>query len=253
MDDKEIRDKILKRLKEPYDKEPHNVVDRKELLLDLKVSANELDRNIKYLEEKGLIDVNWFLGGGFFAKINSYGIDVLEEIEHPVKELEKISEYALHHIFTETKKFVDTELGAVCPDALEKLQLCYEDILSEPKSHRNARIAYDCREILKDFTDAIFKEEYLQEGEGKPNRNQTKNKLRYTLRAIGVKSETTKKLLEIQIDYFNALWDYIQKNTHPERFEVTKEDANNCVIYTYLIIRDVLRLLKRDENIKGVR
>ena len=56
--------------------------------------------------------------------------------------------------------------------------------------HRNARIAYDCREILKDFTDAIFKDEFLQDNEITPSRNQTKNKLSYTVRAIKIESET---------------------------------------------------------------
>ncbi|MBU4501748.1 MAG: hypothetical protein KKA79_04095 [Nanoarchaeota archaeon] len=250
MNDKEIREKILETLKETYDKEPHGIVMREKLLSDLKLSANELDRNIKYIEEKGLIDVEWFLDGGFFAKINSYGIDILEEIGYPLEEVEKISEYALHHIFTETKEFVDTELAVICPDALEKLRLCYEELLSGAHSHRNARIAYDCREILKDFTDTIFKEGYLPKGKKKPNRNETKNKLRYTLEAKGIKSKTTKNLLETQINYFNALSNYLQKNTHPYGFEVMKEDANNCVIYTYLMIRDVLKLLKQNENIE---
>ena len=251
MNDKEIRDKILKRLKETYDKKPHDIVMREDLLSDLKILANELDRNIRYLLNKGLIDVQWFLGGGFYAKINSYGIDTLEEIEQRGEEIEKISEYALHNVFTETKKFVDTKLAEICPDALEKLQLCYEELLSDAHSHRNARVAYDCREILKDFTDAIFKEEYLPEGREKPNRNQTKNKLMYTLEATGIKGETTKKLIETQIDYFSEMSNYIEKNVHPTGFKVVKEEANRCVIYTYLIIGDILRLLKQNEHREG--
>jgi len=43
----------------------------------------------------------------------------------------------------------------------------------------------------------------------------------------------------------DILQDYeiIQKHTHPEKFKVEKEDAHRCVIYTYLIIGDILKVL----------
>ena len=64
MKDKEIRTKILKTLREEYNKNPHDVVMKEKLLseLNLNVSETELERNIKYLRDKGLIDVEWFLG-----------------------------------------------------------------------------------------------------------------------------------------------------------------------------------------------
>jgi len=201
-----------------------------------------------------LIDVKWFLGGGtgakiFFAKISSYGIDWLEQ---SIEEVTETEGEVLKHIFDETKDFVDVKLEEICPDALEKIKFCYKDLLSDSHPHRNARIAYDCREILKDFTDAIFKEEYLQDNEITPSRNQTKNKLSYTLRAIKIESETTKKMLETQMDYLSKYFDnlssFIQRNTHPDRFEVTEEDAKRCVIYTYLVIADVLKLLDKNDN-----
>jgi hypothetical protein len=246
--DKEIRTKILKMLREEYNNNPHGVVMKAKLLSELDISEIELERNIKYLSDKGLIDVEWFLGGTFDAKINSYGIDWLEQ---SIEEVTETEGHVLKHIFDETKEFVDVKLGEICPDALEKLNFCYKDLLSDSHSHRNARIAFDCREILKDFTDAIFKEEFLQNGKIKPKRNQTKNKLHYTLRAIKIKSETTRKMLETQIEYLSNYFDnldsFIQKNAHPDKFEVTKEDANRCVIYTYLVIADVLKLLDKNE------
>jgi hypothetical protein len=247
--DKKIRTEILKTLREEYNKKPHDGVMKVKLLSELSIPEIELERNIKYLSDKGLIDVKWFLGGIFIAKINSYGIDWLEQAIGEVTETEG---EVLRHIFDETKEFVEVKLEEICPDALEKIKFCYKDLLSDTHPHRNARIAYDCREILMDFTDAIFKEEYLQNDEIKPNRNQTKNKLHYTLRALKIESETTKKMLETQIEYlsnyFDNLSSFIQKNMHPDRFEVTKENAKRCVIYTYLVIADVLKLLdKRDK------
>ena len=54
--------------------------------------------------------------------------------------------------------------------------------------------------------------------------------------------------IEYLSNYFDNLSSFIQKNMHPDRFEVTEEDAKRCVIYTYLVIADVLKLLdKRDK------
>jgi len=248
--DKGIQTKILDTLREEYNKNPHDVVMKEKILSELNIPENEIDRNINYLSEKGLIDVDWFIGGTFFAKINSYGIDWLEQSIAEITETERC---ALKHIFDETKDFVDIKLGKICPDALEKLSFCYKDLLSDSQPHRNVRIAFGCREILKDFTDAIFKEEYLRNEESKPSRNQTKNKLRYTLRAIKTESETTRKMLETQIEYLSNYFDnldsFIQKNTHPDRFEVTEEDAKRCLIYTYLVIADILKLLDKSDKL----
>ena len=250
MKDKEIRTKILKILREKYSKNLRAEVMKETLLSELNISEIELKRNIKYLSDKGVIDVERFSGGAFFAKINSYGIDWLEQ---SIAEITETEGYVLKHIFDETKKFVDVKLEEICPDALEKLKFCYNDLLLDSHPHRNARIAYDCREILKDFTDAIFKEEYLRNEVSKPSRNQTKNKLRYTLRAITIESETTRKMLETQIEYLSNYFDnldsFIQKNMHPDRFEVTEEDAKRCVIYTYLVIADVLKVLEKSDNL----
>ena len=63
MKDKEIRTKILKTLREEYNENPHDVVMKDKLLseLNLNISETELERNIKYLCDNGLIDVEWFL------------------------------------------------------------------------------------------------------------------------------------------------------------------------------------------------
>ena len=101
MEDKEIRTEILNALREEYNKKPHGVVMKAKLLSELDISEIELERNIKYLSDKGLIDVKWFLGGTFYAKINSYGIDWLEQSMEEITETEGD---ALKHIFDETKE-----------------------------------------------------------------------------------------------------------------------------------------------------
>jgi len=152
-------------------------------------------------------------------------------------------------VFEETKRVVNARLPDIAPNALRKLLTTY-DQLSQGKSDLEwSQIAFSCRDIMQDFTDAIFKEEYVREGELIPAREQTKNKVYYALRSkLQGKKERELKLIKAQIDYlhayFSRLTDYIQKQTHPKGFKVEKEDANRCVIYTYLVIGDLLKLME---------
>lgn len=127
MEDKEIQIEILKLLREIYNNYTYSVILNEKILSELDVSEIEIDRNVKYLKGKGLIDVQEETGGTFYAKINSYGIDRLEQSIEKIRESEGNS---LKHIFDETKEFVDAKLGEICPDILEKLNLCYKDLLS---------------------------------------------------------------------------------------------------------------------------
>ena len=262
MKDKGIRITILKFLKSEYDESPHNSYNGEIILKNLGLEEKELIRNIKYLEEKGLIDVQWFLGGNFIAKINSYGIDSIEENEiqeqddeYPFikegKAEQKDTSAVLPYIIEETRYYVESKLKELCPEVLDKLQFIYEDLLTRTKSHNFARITYDLREILKDFTDKIFKDEYLDSKEEKPNREKTKNKIRFFLKAK-TKSETTSRLISERFDYimnyFDTLSDDIQKKAHPDKYEVTSEDAKSCLIYTYMFIRDILKIIEIDKS-----
>jgi len=155
----------------------------------------------------------------------------------------------LSSIFEETRQFVDSRLVEICPSAIEKLTKTYGDIVRGSSSLEWSQIAFACRDILQDFTDSIYKADYLSKGEKPPRREQTKKKLELTLRARTTKlKDKERKLVESQIgylsSYFDKLVDLIQKYTHPVGFKVEKEDAHRCVIYTYLIIGDVLRIVQ---------
>ena len=79
MDNKEIRKNILRFLYDRYQIDPHQGIAKNEICEQLGFDKNIVDGNVKYLEQKKLIDVSWFIGGTFLAKINSNGIDEIEE------------------------------------------------------------------------------------------------------------------------------------------------------------------------------
>jgi hypothetical protein len=152
----------------------------------------------------------------------------------------------LSSIFEETRKVVDSKLVEICPSAIEKLTKTYTDIVEGSSSLAWSQIAFACRDILQDFSDSIYKPDYLPDGEKPPTREQTNRKIRFTLRARMSKlKDTERELIKSQMDYllnyFDKLADLIQKYTH---LKAEKEDAHRCVVYTYLIIGDVLKLLE---------
>jgi hypothetical protein len=154
----------------------------------------------------------------------------------------------LSSIFEETRKFVDSRLVEIWPSAIEKLTKTYRDIVSGSSSLDWSQIAFACRDFLQDLTESIYKPDYLPKGEKPPTRAQTIKKLAFILRAKVAKTkDSERELIVAQIDYllnhFDKLTNLIQKHTHPEKFEVKKEDAHRCVIYTYLVIGDILRIL----------
>jgi len=180
-------------------------------------------------------------------------LDIIESVRNRVLEfanniiLELEYGGILSSIFEETRKFVDSKLVDICPSAIEKLTKTYCDLVTGSSPLEWSQIAFACRDILQDFTDSIYSQKYLPKDEKPPRREETKRKVKFTLRSRTSKRNTERELIESQIDYllnyFDKLVNLVNKDAHPVGFEVEKEDAHRCVIYTYLIIGDILRLL----------
>lgn len=147
-----------------------------------------------------------------------------------------------YQIFEETKKYVDQKLLELDSSIMKNLVENYDKLKLVNDTNTASQIAFSCRQILEDFTESIFNEEYLPEGSKRPDKKQTKNKVRYVLSSI--ESETNRKMIETQIDYFSEFTDFINKNVHPENFKLYREDANRSIIYTYLIIGDIIKLIE---------
>ena len=79
MDDKACRLEILRIFKDFYDQRPNDHISRKERFTKpLRIDENVLDRNIRYLEDKDLLEVKWTHIREFSARITAKGIDFLE-------------------------------------------------------------------------------------------------------------------------------------------------------------------------------
>jgi len=246
--DSEIRSQLLRALYNIRRGHPRDymraLIDVEGFCTVLGISKEEYLFNANYLLEKGLIgEVS--TGQPSVETGNIYitdrGIDQTDS--------ESRVGNVIATIFNETQRFVNAELVQVCPEASKKLSETYESLLQDHTPLRVKQTAFACRDILQDFTDAIYDGECLVGGKEPPAREHIKNKVRDVLRKHAVeKSETTRELVQELSEYLNNYFDklnaYIQKSIHADDFRVTTEDANRCVIYTYLVIADILRLLR---------
>lgn len=110
--DVDKRRMILQILKKNHEKNPGKYVVRQRLIELTGYSKNELYRNMLYLGEKGLAEVNWALGGHFDARISATGIDVLKE-PTPLEHEQRVMSYAysiLYALENRLRIFIEKKL-----------------------------------------------------------------------------------------------------------------------------------------------
>jgi hypothetical protein len=79
--EREVRQKILKALYQAYSNDPQQYATKEQIATETGIEETDVVRAVKYLDEKGLIEAEWFLGGGFIARITALGIDAVEPKE----------------------------------------------------------------------------------------------------------------------------------------------------------------------------
>ncbi len=75
------RFKILKHMMDHDASHPFVSLERAELIEELGLFEMDVDEAIKYLEENMLVETVWFMGGDFWTKISSYGIEEIDKLE----------------------------------------------------------------------------------------------------------------------------------------------------------------------------
>ena len=152
-------------------------------------------------------------------------------------------------VFGRVRSSVDATIGHVVPDAVKKLTAVYDNLKSDnPEDWANA--AHGCRRLLQDLADSVFpprNEPRTQTEDGKELEIKlgADNYINRLMAYIQDSSESTRfrelvgSHLRYMGDRLDALFEAAQKGSHAT---VTKEEADRCVIYTYLIVGDILSL-----------
>jgi hypothetical protein len=161
--------------------------------------------------------------------------------------------------FSRMRKFVDTQIGIHIPDAVQKFTAIYENLLSEnPEDWSNA--VHSCRRVLQDLADSVFPpqdEDRIEEKDGKTKRIKlgSGNYINRIMCFVEDKASSDRfnDLVGSHIgflgDRLDAIFRSAQKGSHS--VITTKEEADRYMIYTYLIVGDILslKISHKDKNL----
>ncbi|MFN8475910.1 MAG: hypothetical protein U0822_27290 [Anaerolineae bacterium] len=162
-------------------------------------------------------------------------------------------------IFTRIRSRVDKHIGIVVPEAVHKLSAVYDNLLSENPENWSLAV-HSCRRILQDLADALFpatEEVRLKIVQGKEQRVRLGNE-QYINRLIAYiedhcDSERFEHLVGSHLDFIGERLDSVfqaaQKGSHATI--VSREEADRYVVYTYLLVGDILSLTGVDQTNKA--
>jgi len=152
-------------------------------------------------------------------------------------------------IFTRIREKVDSKISKILPDSVKRFSAVYENLQSDnPENWSNA--VHSCRRILEDLADAVYPPTEVKK----------------------ISKEGNEKIIKLgKENYINRILTFIEENSSSERFKdlvgsnlrfiedrlknvfratqkgshttiVSKEEADRYVVYTYLIIGDIISL-----------
>lgn len=176
----------------------------------------------------------------------NYVLGVLYELK-----FKKIKE----DIFQKKKLLSDKALSEFLPASFEKFVSVYQNLESEnPEDWANA--VHSCRRILKDVADFLYppsdKEITIEEGVEK--RKLKLNKENYIIRIkqfIKEKSssETFSRIFWSHLEFIGDRIDSIYKSsTKWSHDRVERSEAESYVVYTYMLIADLMELFQSEED-----
>ncbi|MFX1373498.1 MAG: hypothetical protein ACFFCE_16720 [Promethearchaeota archaeon] len=180
------------------------------------------------------------------AFVYNYTLDNYTELKYS-----KISE----DIFSRVRIKVDRRIGELLPDSVKRFLAIYENLKTEnPEDWSNA--VHSCRRILEDLADAIFSpdEDRILEVNGEEKQIKL-DKDHYINRIITFISDHSESKsfnnligsnLYFIADRLESVLKASHKGTHDTIF--SKEEADRYVIYTYLIVGDILSLTEEESE-----
>lgn len=149
-------------------------------------------------------------------------------------------------IFVRTQLKVDSVMMDILPDAIKKFTSVYSNLLSENDEDWSNAV-HSCRRILQDLADEIYP---VREPKELPNGKKinlgTEQYINRLVAYIDEHSDSSRfqEIVGSNLKYIGERLDSIfnaaQKGSH--KVISTQDEADRYVIYTYLIVGDILRL-----------
>ena len=156
-------------------------------------------------------------------------------------------------VFARIREHVDATIGGTIPAAIQRLSAVYENLDSEnPEDWSNA--VHSCRRILEELADAVFpptdevRKAAENGGDNKAIRLAQGNYINRLMCFIEDTSSSDRftEIVGSHLRYIGERLDSVvaatQKGSH--RTIVRRDEADRYVVYTYLIVGDILSLAK---------
>lgn len=151
-------------------------------------------------------------------------------------------------IFRKRKLIVDKALSNLLPEAFEKFVSVYDNLQSE-KSEDWANAVHSCRRIFKDVADFLYPatDEEVDIGNNKAIKLSDENyivRLKQFIK-LNLGSSSLTKVIGSNLEFIGDRIDSIYKSTTKgSHAKVEQKEAESYVMYTYMLIGDILELYK---------
>ncbi|MBN6522663.1 hypothetical protein SLJ62_05710 [Acinetobacter pittii] len=162
-------------------------------------------------------------------------------------------------IFSRKRKLVDDKIGDLIPLSAQKFASVYENLNSE-NTEDWSNAVHSCRRILQDMADIVYparEDKIIDLGAGR-TRSIKLGVDNYINRIIAYveensDSERFEDIVGSNIKYLgerlDAIFKAAQKGSH--NIIATREEADRYVIYTYLIVGDILDLVETNKILQA--
>ena len=151
------------------------------------------------------------------------------------------------NIFETIRQEVDEKFTKLCPKAIEKLPVIYEQ-LSSDKQVTFSQIASTCRQIIKDVADSLYppQKKTVQKNDKKLNLDESKTINRILARMDNDSEKVIfNSMFEYVDNFLHNLQNYASKGDHSQ---FTKSDAARCIVYTYILLGDILHYYTKEKT-----
>jgi hypothetical protein len=192
------------------------------------------------------------------AYINHYQ-KILESIKNRVydflSQTEKQLLYGQFHsdIFEQNRQFVELRLNQVCPEALKEFVSALQRV-KENTPETRAQALLSCRRLLKDLAD-VFYPPISQPVTGADGKTRDLSEEKYISRLWQFITDKTQKTTSAELiqaslndlgNRLDRIYEFTNKGVHAE---VEEFEMNQCLIQTYLLIGDLLRIFDKQSAI----
>lgn len=202
---------------------------------------------------------NFYLRVQTQAYINHYQ-KILENIKNRVYDFlgqtEKQLLYGQFHadIFEQNRQYVELRLNQVCPEAVKELVAVLQRMKDKTPEAR-AQALLSCRRMLKDLADVLYPptSQKITGADGKTHDLSEDKYINRLWQFISDKTHltTSAELLMASLsdlgNRLDRIYEFTNKGVHAE---VEEFEMNQCLMQTYLLVGDLLRIYDKQSTIE---